>query len=128
MPHVINGIGTWHWGKRNIHKEMATCEFCRSFGQISSYDTTLYFVVAFIPIIPLKRDRVLKCCPRCHKFRVLKLKTWNETKQRDIAAVVAHAKKLWKKDDSSERRALCPPCLKVTAGIKPAARLITCAR
>jgi tetratricopeptide (TPR) repeat protein len=88
MPHVINGIGTWHWGKRNIHKETGSCEFCGRVGELRSYDTTLFFVVVFVPIIPLKQERVLRSCPSCRKFRVVKLKDWNETKQREILATV----------------------------------------
>ncbi|MGB8352658.1 MAG: hypothetical protein WCD79_02095 [Chthoniobacteraceae bacterium] len=88
MPHVINGIGTWHWGKRNIYKETGTCEFCNAFGELRSYDTTLFFVVVFVPLIPIKQERVLRSCPRCRKFRVMKLKTWNEAKQKDILAAV----------------------------------------
>src|SRR5438477_8331931 len=89
MPHVHNGIGTWHWGKRNIHKETGNCEFCQSFGELRSYDTTLYFVVFFIPIIPLKQERVLKFCARCKRFRSLKLKQWNELKQKELLVAAA---------------------------------------
>lgn len=88
MPHVINGIGTWHWGKRNLHKETGTCEFCRAFGELKSYDTTLFFVVFFVPLIPLKQERVLRSCPRCRKFRVMKLKAWNAARQKDLLATV----------------------------------------
>ncbi len=59
MPSVINGIGTWYYGKRNIHRFRAGCEFCNRVGDLESYDTTLYFVVVFIPVIPIGKKRIL---------------------------------------------------------------------
>ena len=55
MPQVINGIGTWYWGKRNIHAIQSQCQHCGHIGELLSYDTRAYFVVLFIPIIPLRR-------------------------------------------------------------------------
>jgi hypothetical protein len=36
MPHDINGIGTWYYGKRRIHRFKDTCKFCNRVGKRSS--------------------------------------------------------------------------------------------
>src|SRR4051812_16732236 len=58
MPFIINGIGTWYYGKRHIHTYDGTCQFCGQVGPLASYDTTLFFVVVFLPVIPLGRKRI----------------------------------------------------------------------
>jgi tetratricopeptide (TPR) repeat protein len=88
MPTVFNGIGTWYTGKSNIHNRMGACEFCHSYGELKSYDTTLYFVVLFVPLIPLGRKRVLNECPVCHKHLVLELKKWKEQRDRELTEKV----------------------------------------
>ncbi|MBN1900592.1 hypothetical protein JW926_04615 [Candidatus Sumerlaeota bacterium] len=57
MPYRINGIGTWRYGKRNIHQYQGKCSHCMREGLLSSYDATLYFTFFFIPLIPLGRKR-----------------------------------------------------------------------
>ena len=84
MPYTMNGIGTWYYGKRNVQARMDTCEFCGKYGQIRSYDTTLYFVFIFVPLIPLSQKRVINECPVCHKHRVCALKDFNESLRKAI--------------------------------------------
>ena len=50
MPSTVNGIGTWYYGKSNLVTRNDTCEFCHNYAELKSYDTTLYFVVVFIPL------------------------------------------------------------------------------
>jgi tetratricopeptide (TPR) repeat protein len=88
MPTVVNGVGTWYYGKGRIHRRKGTCGFCQAVGELSSYDTTLYFVVVFVPLLPLKRYRVLEQCPRCQKHRVIGLKQWEAGKAKDMAALL----------------------------------------
>src|ERR1043166_8115517 len=84
MPYTINGIGTWYWGKKTVHARVGQCEFCNSFNELRSYETTLYFVVFYIPIIPLGKKRVINECVRCHRHRVTSLKQWEEAKTKSI--------------------------------------------
>ena len=44
MPTTINGVGTHYYGKRNLEKEQARCEYCRAQVELQSYETGLYFV------------------------------------------------------------------------------------
>ena len=62
MPTTYNGIGTHYYGKRNLEVENAQCEFCDNYGALESYETGLYFVVLFIPLIPLGRKQILDQC------------------------------------------------------------------
>jgi hypothetical protein len=85
MPTVINGIGTWYYGKRRIHTIKATCEFCGNNADLVSYDTTLFFVVFFVPIVPLGQKRILQQCSVCQQHRVLSLSKWQAAKEQDAA-------------------------------------------
>jgi tetratricopeptide (TPR) repeat protein len=85
MPTVVNGIGTWYYGKRRIHSIKGTCEFCGGQADLESYDTTLFFVVVFVPLIPLARKRILRQCSACKKHRVTSLAEWEQAKERDGA-------------------------------------------
>jgi tetratricopeptide (TPR) repeat protein len=88
MPTVINGIGTWYYGKRRIHTFKGTCEFCHSNTDLVSYDTTLFAVVFFVPVIPLGHKRILQQCGVCQQHRVVKLRKWEEAKERDAAELM----------------------------------------
>src|SRR3954468_18427718 len=88
MPTVINGIGTWYYGRDRAHTVRGVCEFCHGVGDLTSYDTTLYFVVFFVPVIPLAKKRILEQCPGCQKHRVVDHGKWEAAKARDSAAVL----------------------------------------
>jgi tetratricopeptide (TPR) repeat protein len=88
MPTVINGIGTWYYGKRRIHTIKDTCEFCNRRADLVSYDTTLFFVVVFVPVIPLQRNRILRQCTACQKHRVISLAKWEKAKKQDGDALL----------------------------------------
>jgi predicted Zn-dependent protease len=93
MPYTHNGIGTWYYGKGRIHRRKGTCSYCNRVGELESYDTTLYFVVLFLPIIPMGSKRVLEACPHCRKHRALSLKKWEAIKAQDIARLLEQLEK-----------------------------------
>lgn len=88
MPTVYNGIGTWYYGKRRIHRYKSTCSFCNRTGELESFDTTLYFVVLMVPLIPIGHKRIFEQCPACKKHRVMSLKKWQAQKDKALAAVL----------------------------------------
>ena len=88
MPHVHDGIGTWYYGKQRVHTRKGTCPFCGNFTELRSYDTTLFFVVFMVPLIPLARKRILEQCAACKQHRVLPLKQWEEAKLTQGAEVL----------------------------------------
>ena len=73
MPTTINGIGTHYYGKRNLQTRQGTCEHCHGQGQLSSYETRLWFVVLFIPVIPLGRKQIIDQCRFCTRHRAASL-------------------------------------------------------
>jgi tetratricopeptide (TPR) repeat protein len=89
MPTVVNGIGTWYYGKRRLHRLKGVCGFCGGVGDLESYDTTLFFVVLFIPLLPLGKKRILEKCPSCQQHRALPLKEWEAHKAQDIDRLLA---------------------------------------
>ena len=84
MPTVVNGIGTWYYGKRNLTTRHGVCDSCAKAGHLASYDTTLYIVVVFIPVIPLGTKRIIDSCPSCKQHRIMSLKEWERTKAESI--------------------------------------------
>ena len=81
MPSTINGIGTHYYGKKNVQIRPGVCNSCKRQVNLASYDTGLWFVVLFIPIIPLGRKRILDSCPACRRHYVLPLQKWESAKQ-----------------------------------------------
>ncbi len=96
MPSTINGIGTWYYGQRNRFQRRGTCDQCGATADLKSYDTTLYFVFFFVPLVPIGGKRVLDECSACQKHKVLKLKEWDALKEEAVtkanAAVEADPK------------------------------------
>ncbi len=89
MPQTVNGIGTWYYGRRNLRARRGNCEFCGGHGDLQSYETTLFFVFLFIPLIPLGAKRINDDCPNCRRHNVSSLKKWNEARDEAIAEEAA---------------------------------------
>jgi tetratricopeptide (TPR) repeat protein len=88
MPHTINGIGTRYVGQRNVHTRAGVCPHCHRSLSLLSYDTRLWFVVVFIPIIPLGRKRIIDYCPACRRHYVANWQKWETARQLDISAAL----------------------------------------
>ena len=86
MPTTINGIGTQYYGQKNLTKEIGTCEYCNASAELSSYETGHYFVILFIPIIPLGRKQILDECPYCSRHRVVSVEQWERVREEAISA------------------------------------------
>lgn len=90
MPHMVNGIGTTYYGRRNATREEGTCEHCGKHVYLDSYDTGLYFVFLLIPIVPLGRKRILRQCGACTRHAAIPLGDW--VRRRNDACAEALAK------------------------------------
>ena len=88
MPSTYNGIGTHYYGKKNIHKRTGACSQCRRAGELTSYDTRLWFVVFFIPIIPLGRKRIVDYCRACTRHYAVDADKWETAKQLEISGAL----------------------------------------
>jgi len=78
MPTTVNGIGTTYYGKGNVESRYGVCDSCGKEATLTSYDTRLYFVIVFIPVIPLGRKRIVEQCSRCRRHRHIPLGEWRE--------------------------------------------------
>ncbi len=65
MPSTVNGIGSHYYGKQNETTRKAVCNHCHNMATMTSYDTRLWCVFLFIPVIPLGRKRVIDMCDAC---------------------------------------------------------------
>ena len=87
MPSTVNGVGTNYVGKANLEKNYGVCEQCHHNGELLTYDTRLWFVVLFIPIIPLGRKKIFDYCPKCTAHRILPLHEWQEAGDKALEEV-----------------------------------------
>lgn len=84
MPSSVNGIGTTYYGKRNLETETGVCEFCKNQTTLSTYETTHFFIVLFIPIIPLGKKQIIDDCGVCRRHRVLPAAEWQRIREEAI--------------------------------------------
>ena len=87
MPSTVNGIGTNYVGKANLERNYGVCEQCHHNGELLTYDTRLWFVVLFIPVIPLGRKKILDYCPKCTAHRILSLDEWQKAGDKALEEV-----------------------------------------
>ena len=88
MPATINGIGTHYYGKRDATSRAGTCPHCGADSKLESYTTRLWFVIFFIPIIPLKRVRLLDYCSRCSRHWAVNPDQYEKTRQETITKLL----------------------------------------
>jgi tetratricopeptide (TPR) repeat protein len=81
MPTTVNGVGTHYYGKRNLSVRVGNCAACHHHGKLESYDTRLWFVILFIPIIPLGRKRIMDNCPSCSRHYAADADSYEQAKQ-----------------------------------------------
>lgn len=88
MPSTYNGIGTRYYGRKNLQTRPAVCNHCHRQGQLKSYDTRLWFVVLYIPVIPLERKHIADFCPSCSWHYVTPLHKWETARQQSVTSAL----------------------------------------
>ncbi|HYI10062.1 MAG TPA: tetratricopeptide repeat protein [Thermoanaerobaculia bacterium] len=71
MPATINGIGTHYYGAKSKSSHLGTCGSCGRAATLTSYDTREWFCFAFIPLIPIRKFRILDECSSCQRHNRL---------------------------------------------------------
>ncbi len=84
MPTTINGIGTQYYGKKNPRVYEGYCEACKRNAKLTDYETGYYFVVLFIPVIPLGKKQILGDCSICRRHQVMPLKQWEQLRDESL--------------------------------------------
>jgi len=88
MPTTINGIGTQYYGKKNSRSYQAVCDSCGFQGRMTDYETGYYFVLVYIPVIPLGKKQILGECPSCRRHRVMPLTQWEQLRETEIESAM----------------------------------------
>ena len=88
MPTTYNGIGTHYYGKKNLQSRLGVCQQCGRQTGLTSYDTRLWFVIFYIPVIPLGRKRILDYCAACTRHDPVELQKWETSKQLEISGAL----------------------------------------
>jgi tetratricopeptide (TPR) repeat protein len=82
MPQMLNGCGTWYYGKSNKQTYVGTCRFCGKGATLTSYDTRLFVVIVMIPIVPLGKKRIIEQCGACTRHLAMPLADYREAESR----------------------------------------------
>jgi tetratricopeptide (TPR) repeat protein len=82
MPHIVNGCGTWYYGKSNKQSYVGTCRSCGKTATLTSYDTRLFVVIVMIPIVPLGKKRIIEQCGACSRHLAMPLADYREAESR----------------------------------------------
>ncbi len=85
MPTTVNGIGTHYYGKKNRQTRTGVCTSCGAQGKLESYDTRLWFVIVFVPVIPLGRKRIIDQCPVCSRHYAAPHSAWEMSRQLSVS-------------------------------------------
>jgi tetratricopeptide (TPR) repeat protein len=88
MPTTYNGIGTHYYGKKNRTARTAACQSCHRVGALQSFDTRLWLVILFIPVIPLKHKRITDQCPSCTRHYAADADVYEQNKQLQVSGAL----------------------------------------
>ncbi|HYD02358.1 MAG TPA: hypothetical protein VEB22_14110 [Phycisphaerales bacterium] len=89
MPITVNSVGTAYSGSANLSVRRDRCQHCGHVVDLSSYDTRLFFVALFIPLIPLARKRIINECSSCRKHYAMPLAVWERDRIEKLGGAVA---------------------------------------
>jgi tetratricopeptide (TPR) repeat protein len=84
MPTTINGIGTQYYGRKNPRVYEGVCESCQRHVRLTDYETGYYFVVLYIPLIPLGKKQILRDCSSCRRHQVMALAEWEQIREESL--------------------------------------------
>lgn len=90
MPTVYNGCGTWYYGKSNLLRRTGICGACKNQATLESYDTRLFVVILMVPIIPLRKLRIVDQCSRCRRHAIVSWASWQAARGRAQEAIEAY--------------------------------------
>ena len=89
MPSTVNGIGTTYHGRTSVSTTAGVCESCRRTTTLTSYETREWVCVLFIPVIPLRRWRILAQCSACRRHRRAPLEAYENAVEDAAAPLLA---------------------------------------
>lgn len=78
MPTTYNGIGTKYYGNRNSTTHFGFCNQCKRELMLTDYETTLFFCVLYVPLIPISKKQIVNQCPACTYHYAVPLTEWKK--------------------------------------------------
>lgn len=89
MPYTLNGFGTMYYGRRDPSVVQGTCSSCGRLTRLSSYETRELICAIYIPIIPLKKYRILNDCASCSRHHRIPLADFQQHLENEVAPLRA---------------------------------------
>ncbi len=89
MPFTLNGFGTMYYGRRDPSVVQGTCSSCGRLTRLSSYETRECVCAIYIPVIPLKKYRILNDCASCRRHQRIPLAEFKQHLENEIAPLRA---------------------------------------
>jgi len=87
---IIFGVKTF--GKDHAQSRYGNCGQCGAFGKLQSYDTSKYFHVYWVPLVPLGRKRVIDSCPSCKMHRETGVRQYRKIRRESLANALEEMK------------------------------------
>lgn len=81
---MIIVFGPKQYGRDNVQNRYGFCEQCGEHGLLSSYDTSEFFTVYYVPLIPMGRKRIMDSCPACKMHREMSLRKYRELRDKSL--------------------------------------------
>lgn len=94
MPSTVFGIGTRCYGKSNAQRRVGLCIGCRRESWLETHDARMWWVLVWLPIIPLRRKHVLDECIYCRRATVVDPESWDQAAYLDTSNAKAHFESL----------------------------------
>jgi tetratricopeptide (TPR) repeat protein len=81
MPYRLNGCGTWYYGKQDVFEHEGTCPHCGQDVVFTSFSTRKWLTFLFVPVIPIKRLRIINECPACTRHQAVGLRAYEASRE-----------------------------------------------
>ena len=85
MPDNATGFWTVCCGRKGVRHVYGTCSSCNQHGALSAYETTRFFSLGFLPVIPAGTEHVLEHCWNCGSKRRVPPEQWESVAAQAVA-------------------------------------------
>jgi hypothetical protein len=83
---IVYGWGNY-W-KRNSEFHRDVCQHCGGEVHLHSFDTTKFFSIYWVPLLPLGSKRIIDLCSHCEMGREMSLGQWKKLRRTELAPAI----------------------------------------
>jgi len=76
--------GSGNFNRRNEQTHRGTCDNCGYTGYLRCYDSSRYFSLYFIPLLPTGSNHVLDECPQCKHGKMISQGNWKKLRREEL--------------------------------------------